>query len=110
MLLAEHLDPNPGGRPNELTDLAAELDAEAPFVLPDAKRKDYEDRNRLMGYTPDACILCNRHPPHGLHARLLHRRRQLRALHAGGDRVLGALPRGPRAARAHRPDLGALVA
>jgi predicted molibdopterin-dependent oxidoreductase YjgC len=60
MLLAEHLDPNPGGRPNELTDLAAELDAEAPFVLPDAKRKDYEDRNQLMGYTPDACILCNR--------------------------------------------------
>jgi predicted molibdopterin-dependent oxidoreductase YjgC len=34
MLLAEHLDPNPGGRPNELTDLADELDAEAPFVLP----------------------------------------------------------------------------
>ena len=60
MLLAEHLDPNPGGRPNELTDLAEELDAEAPFMLPDAKRKDYEDRNRLMGYTPDACILCNR--------------------------------------------------
>jgi len=60
MLLAEHLDPNPGGRPNELTDLASELDAEAPFVLPDAKREDYEDRNRLMGYTPDACILCNR--------------------------------------------------
>jgi NADH dehydrogenase/NADH:ubiquinone oxidoreductase subunit G len=60
MLLAEHLDPNPGGRPNELTDLANELDAEAPFVLPDAKREDYEDRNRLMGYTPDACILCNR--------------------------------------------------
>jgi NADH-quinone oxidoreductase subunit G len=60
MLLAEHLDPNPGGRPNELTDLAQELDAEAPFVLPDAKRKDYEDRNRLMGYTPDTCILCNR--------------------------------------------------
>ena len=60
MLLAEHLDPNPGGRPNELTDLANELDAEAPFVLPDAKRRDYEDRNRLMGYTPDACILCNR--------------------------------------------------
>jgi predicted molibdopterin-dependent oxidoreductase YjgC len=60
MLLAEHLDPNPGGRPNELTDLANELDAEAPFVLPDAKRKDYDDRNRLMGYTPDTCILCNR--------------------------------------------------
>ena len=52
MLLAEHLNPNPGGRPNELTDLAKELDAEAPFILPDAKREPYEDRNRLMGYTP----------------------------------------------------------
>ncbi len=60
MLLAEHLDPNPGGRPNELVGLAEDLGAEAPFILPDAKRKDYDDRNRLMGYTPDACILCNR--------------------------------------------------
>ncbi len=60
MLLTEHLDANPGGRPNELTDLAAELGAEAPFVLPDAKREPYEDRNRLMGYEPDACILCAR--------------------------------------------------
>ena len=60
MLLAEHLNPDPGGRPNELTDLAAELDAEAPFVLPDAKREPYEDRNKLMGYEPDSCILCNR--------------------------------------------------
>ena len=60
MLLAEHLDPNPGGRPNELLDLAGELGAEAPFTLPDAEREPYEDRNRLMGYDPDACILCNR--------------------------------------------------
>ncbi len=60
MLLAEHLNPDPGGRPNELTDLANELGAEAPFVLPDAKRELYEDRNQLMGYDPDACILCNR--------------------------------------------------
>jgi predicted molibdopterin-dependent oxidoreductase YjgC len=60
MLLAEHLNPSPGGRPNELIDLAEELDARAPFVLPDAKRKEYDDRNRLMGYDPDACILCNR--------------------------------------------------
>ena len=60
MLLSEHLDANPGGRPNELTDLAAELGAEAPFLLPDAKREPYEDRNRLMGYDPDTCILCNR--------------------------------------------------
>ena len=39
MLLAEHLNPNPGGRPNELVDLAEELGAEAPFILPDAKRE-----------------------------------------------------------------------
>ena len=60
MLLAEHLNADPGGRPNELTDLANELDARAPFILPDAKREPYEDRNRLMGYEPDTCILCNR--------------------------------------------------
>jgi predicted molibdopterin-dependent oxidoreductase YjgC len=60
MLLSEHLNANPGGRPNELTDLAAELGAEAPFLLPDAKREPYDDRNRLMGYDPDACILCAR--------------------------------------------------
>ncbi|MGH3019617.1 MAG: 2Fe-2S iron-sulfur cluster-binding protein, partial [Gaiellaceae bacterium] len=60
MLLAEHLNPDPGGRPNELVDLAEELDAEAPFILPDAKREPYDDRNKFMGYDPDACILCNR--------------------------------------------------
>ena len=60
MLLAEHLTASPGGRPNELLDLAQELGAETPLTLPDAKRKPYDDRNRLMGYDPDACILCNR--------------------------------------------------
>ena len=60
MLLSEHLNTDPGGRPNELVDLARELGAEAPLVLPDAKRKPYADRNRLMGYEPDTCILCNR--------------------------------------------------
>jgi predicted molibdopterin-dependent oxidoreductase YjgC len=60
MLLVEHLNANPGGRPNELTHLALELGASAPFVLPDAKREPYDDRNALMGYDPDACILCNR--------------------------------------------------
>lgn len=60
MLLSEHLNPDPGGRPNELVDLAQELGAEAPLVLPDARREPYEDRNRLMGYDPDACILCAR--------------------------------------------------
>jgi predicted molibdopterin-dependent oxidoreductase YjgC len=60
MLLAEHLSPNPGGRPNELLELAEELGVEAPLVLPDAEREPYEDRNKLMGYDPGACILCNR--------------------------------------------------
>jgi predicted molibdopterin-dependent oxidoreductase YjgC len=60
MLLSEHLNASPAGRPNELADLAEELGAEAPFLLPDAKREPYDDRNRLMGYDPDACILCNR--------------------------------------------------
>ena len=36
------------------------MGAEAPLILPDAKREPYEDRNRLMGYEPDTCILCNR--------------------------------------------------
>jgi predicted molibdopterin-dependent oxidoreductase YjgC len=60
MLLSEHLNDDPGGRPNELVDLAEELGATAPFVLPDAKREPYADRNKLMGYEPDTCILCNR--------------------------------------------------
>jgi predicted molibdopterin-dependent oxidoreductase YjgC len=60
MLLAEHLSPNPGGRPNELLEMAEELGVEAPFVLPDAEREPYDDRNSLMGYDPGACILCNR--------------------------------------------------
>ena len=60
MLLAEHMNASPGGRPNELLDVASELDAEAPFILPDAKREPYDDRNRFMGYDPDACILCGR--------------------------------------------------
>src|SRR4029453_3042887 len=60
MLLAEHLNASPGGRPNELTALADDLGVEAPLVLPDAKREPYEDRDLLMGYDPDACILCAR--------------------------------------------------
>jgi predicted molibdopterin-dependent oxidoreductase YjgC len=60
MLLSEHLNASPGGRPNELVDLARDLGVEAPLVLPDAKREPYDDRNKLMGYDPDACILCAR--------------------------------------------------
>ncbi len=59
MLLADTPVRNGGGRPNELVDLANELDAQEPFLLPE-RRIPYEDRNRLMGYDPDACILCNR--------------------------------------------------
>jgi predicted molibdopterin-dependent oxidoreductase YjgC len=60
MLLSEHLEPNPGGRPNELTALAADLGAEQSYVLPGAGRIAYEDRSTLLGYDPDACILCGR--------------------------------------------------
>ena len=77
MLLVEHLNANPGGRPNELTDLAQELGATAPFVLPDAERTPYDDRNTLMGYDPR-----------------LHPLQPLRPLHAGSDDVLGADVRG----------------
>ena len=60
MLLSEHLNGSPAGRPNELLELASDLGVEAPIVLPDAKREPYEDRDLLMGYDPDACILCAR--------------------------------------------------
>jgi predicted molibdopterin-dependent oxidoreductase YjgC len=40
--------------------MAEEFGAEAPLLLPDAKREPYDDRNRFMGYDPDACILCAR--------------------------------------------------
>jgi predicted molibdopterin-dependent oxidoreductase YjgC len=59
MLLADTPERNGGGRPNELVDLANEYDVEEPFLLPE-RRIPYGDRNRLMGYDPDACILCNR--------------------------------------------------
>jgi predicted molibdopterin-dependent oxidoreductase YjgC len=60
MLLTEHLNGNPAGRPNELLELAGDLGVEAPLVLPDAEREPYEDRDLLMGYDPEACILCAR--------------------------------------------------
>ena len=60
MLLSEHLNANPGGRPNELVSLAEELGVEAPLILPDAAREPYQDRDLLMGYDSEACILCAR--------------------------------------------------
>ena len=59
MLLAEHFNAHPADRPNELMDMAQEFGAEAPVLLPE-HREPYDDRNQLMGYDPDACILCNR--------------------------------------------------
>ena len=59
MLLAEHFNAHPADRPNELMDMAEEFGAEAPLMLPE-RRAPYEDRDLLMGYDPDACILCNR--------------------------------------------------
>src|SRR5207244_6257270 len=46
MLLAEHLNANPGGRPNELVDLADELGAETPPAPPDRRRKPCGGRTR----------------------------------------------------------------
>ena len=46
----------------------------------------------------------------GLRARHVHPLQPLRPLHAGGDAVLGAVPRGAWARGEDRPDLGALVA
>jgi predicted molibdopterin-dependent oxidoreductase YjgC len=60
MLLTEHLNGSPAGRPNELIELAGDLGVEAPLVLPDATREPYEDRDLLMGYDPETCILCAR--------------------------------------------------
>ena len=49
-------------------------------------------------------------PADGLRPGRVHPLQPLRALHAGGDAVLGALARGTRAGRADRADLGALLA
>src|SRR5918912_915101 len=59
MLLSEQYNPYPADRPSELFEMAEEFGAEAPVQLPE-RRKPYDDRNKLMGYDPDACILCNR--------------------------------------------------
>ena len=54
MLLSEH-GASTGGRPDELF----ELGATAPLQL-ESEREPYDDRNLLLGYDQDACILCNR--------------------------------------------------
>lgn len=59
MLLADHQDDNPGGRPNELTDLAAMLGVE-PNVRLASPRTPHTDDNPFLTVDPDACILCAR--------------------------------------------------
>jgi predicted molibdopterin-dependent oxidoreductase YjgC len=59
MLLAEHREPDAGGRRNELVELARDLDAAPPFVLPE-RREPHADDCELLAIDPDACILCNR--------------------------------------------------
>jgi len=58
MLLTEQLHPNPGGRRNELIELAAELNASPPFAA--EPRAPFDDGNAFIGYDPNACILCDR--------------------------------------------------
>lgn len=59
MLLADHQNPNPGGRPNELVDLAARFGAEPALQLP-SERAPHIDDNPFLTVDPDACILCAR--------------------------------------------------
>jgi len=54
MLLSEHLNGSPAGRPNELLQLADDLGVEAPIILPDAKRHPYEDRDLTATVLADA--------------------------------------------------------
>ena len=94
MLLSEHLNASPGGRPNELA------------------RPRERPRRRRAADAPgrEARGVRRPQPAHGLRPRRVHPLRALRALHAGGHAVLRALARGPRRARADRADVGALLA
>ena len=61
MLLSEHLNGEPRGPAERArSSWPGDLGVEAPIVLPDAEREPYEDRDLLMGYDPEACILCAR--------------------------------------------------
>ena len=111
------------GRLDERADhgLPADADRDAPLRAPErvagrpaerAPRPRERARRRHAADAPrrEAQGVRRPQPAHGLRPRRLHPVRALRALHAGGHAVLGPEPRGPRRARAHRPDLGALLA
>jgi ferredoxin len=52
MLLTEQLQPSPGGRRNELIELAGSLNASPPFAA--EPRAPFDDGNALIGYDPTA--------------------------------------------------------
>jgi predicted molibdopterin-dependent oxidoreductase YjgC len=58
MLLTEQLEPSPGGRPNELLQISSRLGASPPFAF--EPRAPHVDANALLGFDPNACILCTR--------------------------------------------------
>ena len=54
MLLTEHLNASPAGRPNELVELADDLGVEAPLVLPDATREPFPTADvEEAGFAPE---------------------------------------------------------
>ena len=94
MLLSEHLNDDPGR--------SAER-AHRPR-RGDGRRGAADPPRRQAG------AVRGPQPADGLRAGHVHPLQPLRPLHAGGDAVLGAVARGPRAGGADRPDLGQVVA
>ena len=93
MLLTEQLHPSPGGRRNELIELAAELHASPPFAFGAARA--LRRRQRLHRLRPE-CV---------------HSLRPLRPLHATRSRGCGALTLAGRGdAHADRADARPLLA
>ena len=83
MLLSEHLNASPGGRPNELA----------------RPRRGARRRGAARAPRREARAVRRPQPADGLRPRRLHPLRPLRPLHAGGHAVLGAVARGPRRPR-----------
>ena len=77
-----------------------------------ARRPGRGARRRGAAHPPrrEARAVRGPQPADGLRPRRLHPLQPLRPLHAGGDAVLGALARGPRAGGADRADLGQALA
>ena len=100
---------------------AEDADRDAPLRAPErrpgraaerARRPRRGARRRGAVHPPgrEARAVRRPEPADGLRAGHVHPLQPLRPLHAGGDAVLGALARGPRAGGADRPDLGQALA